>query len=172
MNILSVLLFLVTIRTCTKESASFDRKKAVEGSISTAPIASIPSPDHDTVIITLWGVYLDDLRTRGLPSLESTKLIASPTFAPEFYKRFIYPEIALQSRVEGSCIVQFAIDTASTIQYFSVLQTDSKLFSDEVRHAIMSKPVTFNFFPDLPKGQQTVRVEIKVSYKLKAVAKM
>jgi outer membrane biosynthesis protein TonB len=170
MNILSLLLFLVTIRTCTKESVSFDQKAAQVKTLPTPVISS--ALDHDTVIVTFWGVYVDDLRTRGLPSAESTKLTSSPALAPEFSKRFTYPEIALQSRIEGSCIVQFAIDSASKIHYFSVLQTDSKLFSDEVRRAITSKPIMLNFFPNLPQGQQTVRIEVKVDYKLKAASKM
>jgi len=172
MKILSLLLFLVTVRTCTKESSTGDRKAAPVDPIQTT-IAVLPVvPDHDTVIATVLGMYVDDLKTRGLQSVETTKLSSAPTLASEFNKRFTYPEIALQSRIEGSCTVQFAVDPASKIQYFSVLRTDSKLFSDEVRRAITSKPIMFNFFPNLPAGQQAVRIEVKVDYKLKAISKM
>lgn len=167
MKILSLLIFLASVRACTKESSSSERKAEAATQIVEQP-ALEQYATADTVIVSVLGMYYDDFKTRGLKSDPSSKLSNPPGFAEEFYHRFSYPDIAKLDKLDGSCTVQFGIDAASKIHFFSVLETDSKIFSDEVRQAITSEPISFAFFPRLPERQQVVRVEIQTDYKLKA----
>ena len=173
MKILSLLIFFASVRACTKESSSSERK--AEAQIAPQPIEQPVIERYveaDTVIVTVLGMYYDDFKTRGLKSDAGTKLSNPPALAPEFYQRFSYPDIAKLDQLDGSCTVQFGIDAASKIHFFSVLETDSKIFSDNVRQAIVSKPVVLTTFPKLPKGIEALRAEVRVEYKLKSITKL
>lgn len=159
MKILLVLLLAASVRTCTKESSTFEQKQV--------PDETVVTKAPDPVTVTVLGIYEDDLKTRGATSEERSR-INGFTVAEGFSDLFNYPQSALESRLEGSCTVQFAIDSANTIQYFSVLRTDSKIFSDDVRRVIASSPIPVTPFP----GSHILRFEVKVDYSLKGTSKM
>ena len=171
MKILSLLIFLASVRACTKESSSSERKaEATTQSVEQPALQQYATAD--TVIVSVLGMYYDDFKTRGLTSDASTKLSAPPAFTQDFYQRFSYPEVAKLDQLDGSCTVQFGIDAASKIHFFSVLETDSKIFSDNVRQAIVSKPIVLTPFPKLPQNVDALRVEVRVEYKLKSISKL
>ena len=170
MKFLPLLLLLASVRTCTKESSAPSQKAA---QVPVEIVDEIRTPDHstkaapDSVTVSILGIYLDDVRTRGSISDEGSR-INNYMVQPEFYDRFNYPELARRNDIEGSCTVQFAIDSASKICFFSVLKTDSKIFSDDVRQVIVSSPITVVPFP----GNRILRFEVKVDYRRKVESKM
>ncbi len=167
---LPLFLLFLTCAGCTKEAFNGvypDLRMLEERSfVDRMPVKEIIEREVDTIIIKDLEFYRYDGITFGERPDPRLKLQTPIRFSEPFGQRLHYPEIAKRSGMEGSCKVQFLIDSSGRVSRITYLEYDSKVFSDAIEK-MLKKSGKIQSFPPLKKKEKYVLGQFEAVFKLK-----